>query len=510
MKTQTQCWVAALALATFALGAQAQTPDFIINEFDTPDEATGWVRWWGAAPQTYEHDAAVDADGDTTSGSLRATIQFNNVDIPDNQFAVIRGFPQLNGLLYTNLVFDLRWDPSSPQRIYNDHGNLDIGFRVAGFGQTWLRTLNIPTNTAGNWIRVVAPIRPTFANLDTVSGVVLKMWGGGNDGLNGTATFWVDNVKLIAITNDTPIPPPTMSIARPEPGLNLMASHETQTDQRQSIRTVNTANSWIEQFDPVTYAITIAKFPDAEHSNFQAHMFLAPAPLGNPNDSYVDYNAPHIIFWQIANNDSGGAYTRFMIKTNQPSGNSQLWGAGTLALIGSASPLGRWSLTFSDNTNVSMTTPDGSVTNFTLSPEMVAFFGDGTQNSPLYAYFGVQPNNAANIGQQAILSRIEIIRESDSTDDQFAGPTLDGTRWAVAAFNSAGVAAVPPDAIAWVKWTLPDVSFTLEANDDMTLPTAWGPLPGVTPAQIIDYKRVLLTPANTPWSQAFFRMHKPQ
>jgi hypothetical protein len=511
MKIQAKLWLLA-AISGLTLSAHAQTPDFIINTFDTTTEASEWARWWGAAGQVYEHDATVDADGNASSGSLKATINFDLAAFgDDNQFAVLRQFNPLNASVYTNLVFDLRWDPNSPTRPSGtDHGNLEYGFRSAGWGQTWLDgSRAIPTH--GNWIRFQIPIRPTLANLDTVSGIVLKMWAGnaGNN-LTGTATFWLDNVKLIAITDGTPPPPPTLSISRPEPGLNLIPTDPSYIWQRQNIRTVSTANSWFDEYEPVTYAITISKYPDRTHNNFQTHMFLVPAnnlPYG-PGDSAPDYNAPHAIFWQIANNSSGGAYTRFMIKTNQPSGDSQLWGAGTLALIGSSSPLGRWSLRISGASEASITTPDGTVTNFTIPAESVPFFADQSQGHPLYAWFGIQPNSAANIGQQAIVSRIEILREFTTIDDQFTEPALDSTRWAVAAHNAPGVAAVPPDALAWVKWTLPDLGFTLQQRGDLGPAGSWGPTT-LTPAQIIDYKRVLLTPANPGFANGFFRLEKP-
>lgn len=497
-------------LAASVIGAFAQTPDYIVSEFDAPGDLAAWARWWGSASQLYEHDAAVDADNDAASGSLRATIGFDFATYGgDNQFALIGGFPQLDGSLYTNLVFDIRWDPASPRRTSGDHGWLEYGFRAGGFRQSWLGAFAVPTH--GNWIRVVAPIPPTLADLGTVSGVVFKMWAGNaGSALTGTATFWVDNIKLIAITNDIPIPPPTLSISRPERGLNLTASHPTEQFQRQNIRTISTATSWLGQFDPVTYAITIAKFPDSAHSGFQAHMFLAPPsqlPFG-PGDNSPDWNAPNVIFWQIANNADGTAYTRFMYKTNQPSGNDQFWGVGTLAVTGSATPTGRWSLTFNSSTEASITTPDGSVTNFSIAPEVVALFENQLDGNPLYAWFGAQPNNSGNIGQEAIISRIEIDREFDSIDEQFTDPALNATRWAVVAAHPAGVVAVPPDATAWVKWTLPDVNFTLQNTATLDDANSWQDTP-LAPVQIIDHKRVLITPATFPGDKAFFRMRKP-
>ena len=496
------------ATAAFSLNSAAQVPDFVVNTFDDPAEAVDWVRWWGGAIQTYEHDATVDAAGSPTSGSLKATIDFNLASYGgDNQFSLVRGFTQQDASVYTNLVFDLRWDPSSPTRPSGtDHGFFEYGFRVNGFEQSWLGGRTIPTD--GQWMHFEIPIPPTLANIGTVSGVVLKMWAGnaGNN-LTGTAVFWLDNVKLIAITNDVPIPPPTLAISKPEPGLNLVASHPTDQYQRQSIRSAGVVPGWIEKFDPVTYTMTISKFPDGAHSGFQAHAFLVPStqlPNG-PGDNTVDWNAPHVIFWQIANNADGTAYSRFMFKTNEPGNNSQFWGQGTLALIGNSSAIGRWSLSLAPDNQMSITTPDGAVTNFAMSAEAVALFREDSTQHALYAWFGAQPNVPGNIGQEAIISRIEVVQDLVNIDEQFSGPALDPALWAVSAYNPPGVLVVPPDATAWVNWTLPDVNFTLQQSEDLA---TWVPTT-LTPAQISGYKRVLVTTLNPGFPKAFFRMEKP-
>ena len=496
------------AVASLALNANAQVPDLILNTFDTADEAGSWARWWGAAPQVYAHDATVDAAGNPNSGSLKATINFNLATYGgDNQFAVLRSFPVQNASVYTNLSFDLRWDPDSPKRPSGtDHGYLEYGFRVNGFNQSWLGGRAIPTD--GQWIHFDIPIPPTLPNIGTAAGVVLKMWAGnaGNN-LTGTATFWLDNVKLIAITNDTPVAPPKLSISKPQPGLNLVASHPSEAYQRQSIRTAGTVPSWIDAFDPITYSVTISKLSDRAHSGFQAHVFLVPAanlPNG-PDDSTVDWNAPHVIFWQIANNADGSAYSRFMYKTNEPGNNTQLWGSGTLAIIGNSTPVGRWSLSISPENNITITTPDGNATNFVLSAESAAVFRNDDTRHAMYAWFGAQPNGAGNIGQEAIISRIQITQDLFDLDDPFTGPALDGTRWAVSAYSPPGVVSVPPDATAWLKWTLPDVNFNLQASEDLT---TWA-ASLLTPVQIIDHKRILITPSNPGLPNAFFRLEKP-
>src|SRR5258706_310309 len=80
------------------------------------------------------------------------------------------------------------------------YGYLEPGFRNQDYSQNWLPGFSIPT-TPG-WIHVVLPINPNAPKIDTIAGVVLKMWSGDSTwGQTGTTTFWLDNVKLIARTD---------------------------------------------------------------------------------------------------------------------------------------------------------------------------------------------------------------------------------------------------------------------------------------------------------------------
>src|SRR5262249_20196639 len=153
---------------------------------------------------------------------LKVTVQFNLAAYGgDNQFAALHNFGSLDGSQYTNLVMDILWDPSSPQRPFGDFGYLEPGLRNLDYTVNWLRPLTVPTN--GGWIHLVLPINPNAPKIDTVSGVVLKMWSGDPmSGQTGTAVFWVDNVRLIA-RPDLTAPPPTLGIEKATPGLRIFA-----------------------------------------------------------------------------------------------------------------------------------------------------------------------------------------------------------------------------------------------------------------------------------------------
>ncbi len=503
----------------------AHAQDAIIDTFDSADEVAAWSRWWGAASQTYEFDPSVDANNNVASGSLKATIGFDlAANAGDNQFALIGGFPgsaTLDGTKFTNLVFDLKWDPSSPPRSTGDFGVLEFGFRKADFSQLWLiptSPITLTTNMVnGGWLHVVAPIDPTAAGLDQITGVVLKMWSGDPvSGQTGTATFWLDNVKLIANTNQSVVSP-SLSIEPAEPGLRLFASAAGSQYQRQNIRTVSPEYSWVSASQPVTYSFTIGDYPNTNHTGFQTQIFLVPGDAVPNFESSPDYNEPNVVFLDLQNNDSGGAFATFRFKTNSPSGNSMLYNSnptngavGSLAGIGSAQVKGTWKLTFQNDTNVTLTTPGGSSTNFALPAAAAALF-----SGPLYAYFGVQPNQSANINQSAVLTRIQISGVATPIDESFAGVQSDPSKpldldplvWERVAENAPGIILVPPGSPYWINWSVPATGYQLQVSPTLTS-GSWSDA-GVTPTQIGNQIRSLVTSTNLPTGRsAFFRLVK--
>src|SRR5205807_3127419 len=73
-------------------------------------------------------------------------------------------------------------------------------------------------------------------------------------------------------------------------------------------------------------------------------------------------------------------------------------------------------LTFVNDTNVTMKTPSGSSTNFSIDPNLAALFPN-----PIYVYFGIMPDATAqaNKGQAIILSRARVQGSIDTIDDDF-------------------------------------------------------------------------------------------
>jgi hypothetical protein len=512
MKTKLSHTVHFAKVAGLALGmgmtTLAQT-DLVINTFDTEESIVGWTRWWGGAAQSYEFDPSVDANGNASSGSLKATIDFDTA-LSDNQFALMGAFPEnaaVDGTKYIKLTFDLRWSAESPKRASGDFGYLEPGFRTTDWAQIWLTGFNV---TPGDeWIRVELPINAGVAKLDIINGIVLKMWSG-QTGLTGQSTFWVDNIKLVA-NPSTEVPKPTLALEWPQPGLRLTASGSG-IYQRQNIRTTEPEFSWVGAAGPVSYSFTIRDYPS--EAGFQSHIFLVPAE-GLPNSqSSPDWNRPDVIFLDISNNAQGGGTANFRYKVNAPNANSMIYNGnpangpvGALGAIGSATMKGTWTLTFNDDTTAVVTTADGSSRTYQLPAEHAALF-DG----PLHVFFGVQPNGENRLRKTAVFSHVKITGVQSPIDESFPGVAesegdpvdLDRAVWTRVAESAAGIVLVPPSARYELVWTAPAAGFVLQSSPNLV---DWSNVDAPA-TQIGDKIRSLLSHEPSP-SQGFFRLVKP-
>ena len=108
----------------------------------------------------------------------------------------------------------------------------------------------------------------------------------------------------------------------------------------------------------MTYALTITNFPSgAAYPGYQAHIFLVPGASIPNYETAPDYTENNLIFLDIHQNPDGTAYGAFRYKTNQPNGNGMVYGSGSLGYAGSSTVLGTWSLTFDQDTNITVLSP---------------------------------------------------------------------------------------------------------------------------------------------------------
>lgn len=204
--------------------------------------------------------------------------------------------------------------------------------------------------------------------------------------------------------------------------------------------------------------------------------------------------------------DGGGeAVVRY--KVNHPSANAS--DHRPASLVCAEGVLGTWSLTFLNDTNVTITAPNGVSTNFAL-PETVPW----EFYNPLTVYFGNQQNGPGNAGKAATYARVQITGAiSADVDETFPGPDLnpdpENPRWQVVAEMPSCVFIVRPDHRWWARWTIPDTGFLLEGSASINGP--W-----VRDAQWTNViktahgNRLLLPESSLPAPhQSFFRMVQP-
>ncbi len=469
--------------AAAALSAARAADDILIDDFTDPAAAANTARWWGNAVQTYEHDATQDADGNAASGALKVTVQYDiAAHAGENQFSARRQIlPSgvIDGSQYARLEFDLKYDASSvAQGTSGNYGNLEVGIGHNDWSQAYFGIVRTPVGQ-NDWQRISLIVNQNNPKLNQLRDFHFKQWSGGAaDGMTGTQIFWIDNVKLIAIpSTEPPPPPPVVTVEPAKPGLNVISSGSGQYD-RQTVRTTIPEYSWVGAAGPVTYALTIADYPS--QPGFQTVIYLVPGSGLATGMNYPDWGLAKCALAFINNNADGSGNMRFAYKNDVANSNgyaghgywdndnpSDLYDGvtgpglvntgkgGTIAYVNSTTVRGTWSITFTSNTAVTITAPDGQTSSGSLPNETTAqLFSD-----PLYAYFGTVPQSVDNIGLGAVFSRIRITGVATPIDEDFSTMPFNAAL-EKSASNAPGVVQITaPDTPFWLTWTLPAVGY---------------------------------------------------
>jgi hypothetical protein len=531
-----------LAKACLVLAAAAAVPaipaaeDILIDNYTDPAAVAGTARWWGNAVQTYEHDATQDADGDAASGALKVTVQYDIAAYAgENQFSARRQIlpsAVIDGSQYARLEFDLKYAASSvAQGTSGTYGNLEVGIGHNDWSQAYFGTVQTPVGQ-NDWQHIVLTVNQNNPKLNQLRDFHFKQWSGGaGDGMTGTQMFWIDNVKLIAIPSTEPPPPPPIVTVEPaKPGLNMISSGGGQYD-RQTVRSSLPEYTWVGATGPVTYALTIADYPS--QAGYQTVIYLVPGSGLDAGMNYPDWAQAKCALAFINNNADGSGNMRFAYKNDVANSNGYaghgywdndnpadlydgITGAGpvgtgkggTLAYVNSTTIRGTWSITFTSNTNVTITAPDGQTSSGSLPNETTAQLFGG----PLYAYFGTVPQTTDNVGLGAVFSRIKITGAGAPLDEDFStipfNPALEKS-----ASNASGVVQVTgPDTPFWLTWTLPAVGYlprqSPSLGEDVLSPWTNIPTDNVLTARGRQWKLMETAQLLDP-SRNFFQLIKP-
>jgi hypothetical protein len=534
------------ALLAAAITTQAQnTTTSVTNNFDAANSATGWTYWYDAYNGMYNSiilnwDGTMNHGGAAGSGS----VVFTNLwaGHPGGEQCQIWGTfahsggnqydfsTSIDGTKYDTITFDVHANADAPTNRDGNLCQLTVGFFCNTFSVHGTANVNIPTSATNGWYHVVANVNKADAGLSAPAvgwAMNINCYGGGNTLLPGSANntyLWIDNIQ--ANRSKTIAPPPRMSpkITAAIPGLDLFLDNQY---DRSSIKAVQTTGLGFLGQPDTTYFLTISNFPPSpKYTNNQAHLFIATPD----NASSIDYNTPNLIWLNITETTNGRASANFRYKIFEPGSNTNMFGtnytvgpvgtpwAGTLTNLNAATPIGTWTMTFHQDTNVTLTGPGGVSTTFTIDPNVAAQFTD-----PLNIVFGAQPNDPSppdsgtSFGQVVVMSEVGISNTSSSLlDDQFltdAG-VLNTGLWTISAANAPDVQVFPNDpGQMLVNWSIPDTSFWMETATNITGP--WFVLTGsgaATPVTtyVAGGNNALVPSANLSASHSFFRMHAYQ
>jgi hypothetical protein len=459
------------------------------NSFDDATSVASWIYWYGLGfgNTKMTWDSTMDAQSNANSGSLEVALPFGTNGDQAVWFGTFHngygydGTTIYDGTKFTNITFDVHVDPSSPLSPSGDFGVLQVGLVRQGWpnGGTFdPKSPTIPASATNGWVHLNQTIDQTGAGLNAVAGINFKYTSYGGYPTN-PITFWIDN--LVVHLSTTTTPPPTLSptLTRSTAGLNLFsAASNGDQYQRTNLKLQNTnGNTWVGATNPVTYSLTITNFPDGTlYPNYQAQIFLTTGGTNN-NETAPDYADPNLIFLDIHENANGTAYGAFRYKTNEPNMNTMVYGSGTLGTVGSSNILGKWSLTFSQDTNITVTAPDGETFHTNFTSDAAALFAD-----PMNVYFGAQPNSSASFGQSVVLSAVSISGNTTPVKDDFLadnGQLDTNNLWSIVAGDPTTVQLFLPDPAAiWVKWSLPDSGFGLQGTTNIANQTSWVALTG--------------------------------
>jgi hypothetical protein len=500
----------------------------VFNHFDTANDGSGVITNWYGQPSYLQWDGTKDAGGSIPgSGSLHVTANYAAADNFADGIAFEIGYQQFNGATnlivgysYTNLEFDIFWDTNStiPLDTWNSTGDpqgVGIGLlTMPGVGQTALTNINtfIPQAASNAWVHMSIPIhRLKLAGVDQVMGLWFKKY---YNGVLGTISYWIDNVKFDG-ADVLPNPGITQSSTSPISGLTFAGSTAGQYD-RQNIITFDVGNSWLGNgATPVTFSANIVDYPGAGNANFIFHLFLVP---GTSTGNSPDWNEANVTYLDIENNGDGTGVMIYRFKTNSPNSNGGFFGPNNPAQVNDPSVKGNWSVTYVSDTGVTLTSPSGNVTAFSLSATDVAAFGN-----PLEVFYGIMPNTGANIGQKMTLGAVGITNggttllykdftTATSLDINVPGgfiySTADATPTNAVYLSSAGTKSLV------LSWPYPNgYNYLLQTNNVLDNAATWSTTHGYSAANVGVTKVVTIPKANLPnggtSGNLFFRLVKP-
>jgi hypothetical protein len=501
-------FLAVLALIGSTLQSQAQFPvgsytnNFATGGATNPFAGSGsvasWIYWYntpgGNSPVTNDVTTP-DPNGGPGAGSLKIYSPFTPSGTQnlffgtfDNEYGYDFNI-EVNLLNFSTVSFDIYVGTNNAPTSSGNFGTLAVGIITSGYSyeQFGGGAVTIPGAASNGWVHISVPVDHTLPGITQVPGICFDFNNYGGYPTN-LFTFWIGN--LVMTYSGKPPPPPTASIVKVVPGLTQFAD-SAPTYNRQVLATdqSGTANvTWYNQSGPVTYSWKIASYPTSTYSNFLVGLNLMPE-LTNCSDP--DWTGSNDLWVAMENNADGTVTAGIAYKTNQAVGNSQLFVAPTQMIPYNSesngftvpSAIGTWSVTFNNNTSITLTAPNGASTNATLPANVAALF-----NGYVSAYLYSSENGSTNnVGQYCTFSAYSITGVATPVNENLTSGGLVSPFLQTISQNyyyTGDYTNHPPDQVFatstnsyWLAWTLPDAGFSPVATPTLLNPL-WTTLTG--------------------------------
>jgi hypothetical protein len=215
---------------------------------------------------------------------------------------------------------------------------------------------------------------------------------------------------------------------------------------------------------PATYSFTISDFPtDSSRTNIWLRMSLTPTTA---TGSAPEWDQADCIVMDLGVDDQGVANWYFRWKTNAPQSNGELYDPGRQVVLRDRSVLGKWTLSFVNDTTLSMTSPGGYRTNFAMGmhlsvPDISTSFQEtGTNHGNVY--LGLYTSGSFHGRRVVALSGAQLNGAiAGFESDWLTETSLDASQWTPV---SGSVEMVATDDAAWVMSSVPEFGFVLQTN----------------------------------------------
>lgn len=453
MKATLQHLLASAVLAgAFATG-QAYAADLIAKSFDTDTQEFG--GGWDA-PRTYSWDGTIDAETNAASGSLRTDVDF----APGTPNTTLQANLNVASFAtYDKVRLSVYLDPATSSTNSSGHyGSIVIRLRP-GWG--WPGTeVSLGTITNTGWTHFEKPLPATA----TASAGLNVHW---TAGYSDQRTIWLDN--LIFVERAAPPPPPTLSLSKDLPGLEIRTTGNPDYS-RKNIATVDGLApyaSWLNSTGAVTYSMTINESVEAGSSGYAANILLCAGTEVTIGTS-PDWNLPSGIFMEAIQTTNGTYDVTVRYKTNAPNSHGIRFSGDTTngfpgLLIERTnttltSLVGTWTLTLS-NATVRLSGPGAISGSATLPESALEWFGVGNN---FWALFGAQPYTRNN--RTISLSRVSLSGPADyqaAVDQTFTTAEALDPNLVPKQEGTDGIILKPTNTTWRVSWGLPDTGMYL-------------------------------------------------